>query len=309
MEITKPRRKCVKGRNEVILTEREARDGKNYSEDTVQIQTFQTWTAPNSDFPLQLSKQTSAPSLKQMLSTFFSHRFGFKRKVLKQPSAGTSPLSSDVWLHSQHAPVVRDRLEAEPTTKINAKYSKKQSNTDEEPLLQAGLSVKPLLNAVHRLLLKINQSFSSPLGAKWVYFRLNVYPNTKAPLVNLPRRFPPAQWNWYKHFVKALRLVYVSSGMCLWQPKISYSYSRLQMSANILHRFWLQCSKIEAQCKGVCAWAGSWAWHRARPPSRGGFGHPQPQKLIHSSLPSNPRQQGQEPGCCFCVRTFRKAAL
>lgn len=42
MEITKPRRKCVKGRNEVILTEREARDGKNYSEDTVQIQTFQT---------------------------------------------------------------------------------------------------------------------------------------------------------------------------------------------------------------------------------------------------------------------------
>lgn len=92
MEITKPRRKCVKGRNEVILTEREARDGKNYSEDTVQIQTFQTWTAPNSDFPLQLSKQTSAASLKQMLSTFFSHRFGFKRKVLKQPSAGTSLL-------------------------------------------------------------------------------------------------------------------------------------------------------------------------------------------------------------------------
>lgn len=98
-------------------------------------------------------------------------------------------------------------------------FKKKQSNTDEEPLLQEGLSVKLLLNTVHRLLLKINQSFSSPFWAKWVYFRLGVYPNTKAPLVNLPRRFPPAQWNWYKHFVKALRLVYVSSGCVYGNPK------------------------------------------------------------------------------------------
>lgn len=96
---------------------------------------------------------------------------------------------------------------------------KKQSNTDEEPPLQEGLSVELLLNTVHRLLLKINQSFSSPFGAKWVHFRLGVYPNTKVPLVHLPRRFPPAQRAGYKHFVKALRFVYVSSGCVYGNPK------------------------------------------------------------------------------------------
>lgn len=64
MEITKPRRKCVKGRSEVILTER-SKGWEKYSEDVVQIQTLQTC-----DFPLHPSEQTSAPSLKQILSKF-----------------------------------------------------------------------------------------------------------------------------------------------------------------------------------------------------------------------------------------------
>lgn len=41
MEIAKPGRKCMKGRNEVILTER-SEGWKKYSEDIVQTQTVQT---------------------------------------------------------------------------------------------------------------------------------------------------------------------------------------------------------------------------------------------------------------------------